>query len=178
MRMVAIVGALAIAIVASPAAQAADAFLSQLVGDWIGRGAMKQGPDAEQERLYCKISNTMSADGMSLLQKGRCSLASNSGTIDGSITALGGKAYSGSLASLASRAPAKLNGVLVETTVDKKKHEQLVLNAEYIDKLSGDKVKSVNTIALVDGGYSLTATKVDPRDGSTYTSSQIIFTAK
>jgi uncharacterized protein YnzC (UPF0291/DUF896 family) len=176
--MVAIVGALAIAIVASTEVQAADAFLSQLVGDWIGRGAMKQSPDAEQERLYCKISNTMSPDGLSLLQKGRCSLASNSGTIDGSITALGDNAYSGSLASLASRAPAVLNGALVETVVDKEKHEQLVLNAEYVDKVSGLPVKSVNTIELVDDGYSLTATKIDPRDGSIYTSSQIVFTAR
>ena len=178
MRMAAIIGALALGIVVGNAALAADPFLSQLVGDWIGRGAMKQSPDAEQERLYCKISNTMSPDGMSLLQKGRCSLASNSGTIDGSITALGDKAYSGSLASLASRAPAKLKGALVETTVDKKKRQQLVLNAEYLDKMSGQPVKSVNTIELVDGGYSLTATKIDPRDGSTYASSLIIFTAK
>ena len=178
MKLSAFAGATLILLAAAIPAQAADAFLSQLVGNWIGRGAMKQSPDAEQERLYCKISNTMSADGLSLLQKGRCSLASNSGTIDGSITALGDKAYSGSLASLASRAPAKLNGALVETTVDKKKHEQLVLNAEYVDKMSGQPVKSVNTIELVDGGYSLTATKIDPRDGSTYTSSQIIFTAK
>ena len=178
MKLSAFAGATLILLAAAIPAQAADAFLSQLVGNWIGRGAMKQGPDAEQERLYCKISNTMSADGLSLLQKGRCSLASNSGTIDGSITALGDNAYSGSLASLASRAPAKLNGTLFEIKVDKVKHEQLVLNAEYVDKLSGEKVKSVNTIQLVDGGYSLTATKIDPRDGSTYTSSQIIFTAK
>ena len=178
MRVTAIIGGLALGFVLSNAALAADPFLSQLVGDWIGRGAMKQGPDSEQERLYCKISNTLSADGMSLVQKGRCSLASNSGTIDGTITALGDKAYSGSLASLASRAPAALKGTLVETIVDKKKHEELVLNAEYIDKVSGKPVKSVNTIQLVEGGYSLTATRVDPRDGSTYTSSQIIFTAK
>jgi hypothetical protein len=178
MKLSAFAGATLILLAAAIPAQAADAFLSQLVGNWIGRGAMKQSPDAEQERLYCKISNTLSPDGMSLLQKGRCSLASNSGTIDGSITALGDKAYSGSLASLASRAPAKLNGTLVETTVDKKKREQLVLNAEYVDKMSGQPVKSVNTIELVGGGYSLTATKIDPRDGSTYTSSQIIFTAK
>ena len=171
-------GAALILLAAAIPASAADAFLSQLVGDWIGRGAMKQSPDAEQERLYCKISNTLSADGMSLLQKGRCSLASNSGTIDGSITALGDNAYRGSLASLASRAPAKLNGALVEVKVDKAKEQRLVLNAEYVDKITGNQVQSVNTIALVEGGYSLTATKVDPQDGSTYTSSQIIFTAK
>ena len=152
------------------AANAEDTFLAQFVGSWIGRGVMKQSAEAEPERVYCKISNTLSADGESLVQKGRCSLASNSGPLNGTITAVGGNAYSGELSSLASRGPASLSGTL--------RGSHLVLTSKFTDKLSGDPVEATNTLTIVAGGYKLTATRPDPKTGSTFTSSEIVFTAR
>ncbi len=152
------------------AAMAEDAFLAQLVGTWVGRGTVKQSADAKPERVFCKISNSLSDDGNALVQKGRCSLASNSGPLSGTITAVGGNAYSGELSSLASRGPAALTGTL--------RGKSLVLTSKFNDKLSGDPVEAINTLAVVAGGYKLSATRADPKTGATFTSSDIMFTAR
>ena len=166
--------ALTVALVTSASA-AQDPFLAKLVGTWIGRGAMVQSADAKAERLYCKVTNTLSEDGTTLNQAGRCSLASASGPIDGHIKAGADNTYSGTLASIGSRGPATLAGGLADNA-DKKK--VLRLNTEYIDKLSGAPVKAVNTLELLpDGGYSLTATRTNPADGKEYTSSKVVFSA-
>jgi hypothetical protein len=153
-----------------PAALAAeDAFLSQLVGSWTGRGAMRISPDAEPERVYCKIANALAADGATLQQKGRCSLASNSGPIDGTISALGSNLYGGLLNSLASKGPATIAGSASGS--------RLELNADFVDSFDGKSARSVIVIDLISGGgYRLTSTRVNPETGASYTASEIVFT--
>jgi hypothetical protein len=149
---------------------AADAFLGKLVGEWTGRGTMKLSAGAAPERVYCKISNTLAADGNTLEQKGRCSLASNSGSVDGTITAAGG-GYKGSLDSLASKGPATLAGTGGAT--------RLELEASFVDVLTNEPAQSTTTIALsANGGYRITTSRADPKTGATFTSSEIVFTAR
>lgn len=169
-RAIVAAAALAALVWTGTAVAAEDPFLSQMVGTWIGRGTSKANAAATPERVYCKVSNTLSPGGSSLIQKGRCSLASNSGAIKGTITALGNNAYAGEMASLASRGPATLSGAL--------QGDRLVLSAKFADKLSGDPVEATNTLALTSNGYQLTATRPDPKTGATFTSSDILFTAK
>lgn len=147
---------------------AEDAFLSRLVGEWIGRGAMRISPDSEPERVYCKIANTLAADGSTLQQKGRCSLASNSGPIDGTISSIGSNLYGGSLSSLASKGPATIAGST--------SGNRLELNAEFVDTFDGKPARSVIVIDLISsGGYRLTSTRVNPETGAAYTASEITF---
>lgn len=154
----------------APAA-ADDAFLGRLIGDWIGRGTMKTSPEAAPERVYCKIGNTLADGGVTLVQKGRCSLASTSGSVNGSIKAVDSGAYRGILESLASKGPATLEGKGAE--------DRLVLNATFVDALTGQPAESVTTIELLSkGGYRLSTTRIDPKTGTTYTGSEIIFSAK
>jgi hypothetical protein len=157
-------------LIATLPAAAGDALLARLAGDWIGRGTMKLRPDAAPERVYCKITNTLSADGMTLLQKGRCSLASNSGRVDGSLTVDAGGNVSGSLNSLASKGPASLSG--------RRSSSRLELTATFVDALTGEPSQSANVMETGADGYRLTTTRTDPKDGSAYTSSEIAFTAK
>ena len=178
---------------AAPASAADDPFLSQLVGNWIGRGAMIQNADAKPERVYCKITNTLADNGASLLQEGRCSLASNSGPIKGKISFAGDGAYAGTLENPAAKGPVRLNGTLAtmtkdpegrivpaeKTTKPEEKIEALQMDTVYVDRLSDSEVRSVNTIAVQPtGGYTLLATRVNPATGETYTSSRIDFTAE
>lgn len=165
MRMFAAGVALAIALPALPAF-AEDAFLSRLAGEWTGRGTMKTSATAEPERVFCKVKNQLSQDGSALTQSGRCSLASNSGPISGTIAAMGSDLYSGTLDSLASRGPASLAGGGAADRVE--------LNAEYIDRLSGDEARSVIVIDFVQNGYRLTSTRVD--GSQKYVTSEIVFT--
>lgn len=177
---------------AAPASADPDPFLAKLAGQWIGRGTMLQGPAATPERVYCKVTNTLSADGKTLSQEGRCSLPGNSGSISGEIRATGENAYAGSLDSLVSRGPATLNGAITPMVADKDGHlaaapggsakadtiDVLQLNADYVDRLSGDQVKALNSIIPVaGGGYVLQATRTAP-DGSSYTASRIVFSDK
>lgn len=156
---------------ASAAAAADDAFLGKLVGDWTGRGTMKTSVDAAPERVYCKIGNTLTENGTMLAQKGRCSLASTSGSVSGSIAATGAGSYKGSLDSLASKGPATLSGRGTPTRLD--------LDAAFVDTLTGQPAQSVTTIELLPaGGYRLSTTRVDLKTGATYTSSEIVFSAK
>jgi hypothetical protein len=150
------------------ASAADDACLSRLVGEWIGNGTMRTGPQAEPERVYCRITNTLGADGRTLQQKGRCSLASNSGPIDGTIAALGSNLYGGSLSSLASRGPTTIAGSA--------NGSRLELNADFVDRFDGKPAHAVIVIHLVSGGgYRLTSTRIDPDDGSSWTASEIVF---
>lgn len=165
MRIFAVGLALAMALPSLPAF-AEDAFLSRLAGEWTGRGTMKTSATAESERVFCKVKNTLSDDGSALTQSGRCSLASNSGPISGTIAAVGSDLYSGTLDSLASRGPASLAGSGVADRVE--------LNADYIDRLSGGEARSIIVIDFVGGGYRLTSTRVD--GGQNYVASEIVFT--
>lgn len=156
---------------ALPSAQAADdPFLSRLVGDWIGRGTMRTGPTAEPERVYCKIVNRLSEDGSSLQQKGRCSLASNSGPIDGTIAAVGSGLYGGSLNSLASKGPATVAGSGNGT--------RLELNADFIDTFDGKPARSIIVLELTAEGYRLTSTRADPGGAEPWQASDIVFAGK
>lgn len=146
-------------------ALADDAFLSQLVGEWTGRGEMRLTASAAPERVYCKVRNDLVEGGQALKQSGRCSLASNSGAIDGLIAAMGSNLYGGTLSSLASRGPAQIAGSL--------NGEKLELNAEYIDTLGGGEARSVIVIDFVPGGYRLTSTRIEA--GGSYKASEIVF---
>jgi hypothetical protein len=168
MRAALAIAALLIGFDAGPAAAAEDAFLSRLVGEWTGRGAMRTSPQAEPERVFCKINNSLTAEGNTLQQKGRCSLASNSGAIDGTIAAMGSNLYGGTLNSLASRGPTTIAGST--------SGNRLELNAEFVDSFDGRPARAVIVIDLVSGGYRLTSTRIDPSDGSAWTASEIVFT--
>jgi hypothetical protein len=153
----------------APAAN--DPLLARLAGDWIGRGLARQTPQAETERVYCKIANVLSADGAALKQTGRCALANQSGKIDGLITALGDGKYGGLLDTLATNGPATLTGTRSE--------DRLVLVAEFIDAVSHQPTTSTTIIeVLPEGGYRLTADRVDPKTGLRYTASNILFAAQ
>jgi hypothetical protein len=115
---------------------------------------MRTTPDADPERVYCKIANTLTGDGATLQQKGRCSLASNSGPIDGSISALGSNLYRGSLNSLASKGPTTVAGSATGN--------RLELNAEFVDAFDGEPSRSVIVI--------------DVDTGAPYTANEIVFT--
>ncbi|HVY20891.1 MAG TPA: hypothetical protein VHA70_12565 [Bauldia sp.] len=158
-----------LAVTAQLAAHADDAVLAKLVGEWTGRGTMQLKPDAAPERVYCKITNTISPDGKTLDQKGRCSLASSSGRVDGEIVLSGDGKYTGTLASLASRGPAALTGTGSASRV--------VLDASFVDALTGNPDTSVNTIEVFADGYRLTTVRKNPQTGEAYTSSTIAFTA-
>jgi hypothetical protein len=152
-------------------AVADDALLASLVGDWIGRGTMKTSAEAAPERVYCKIGNTLTEGGATLAQTGRCSLASTSGSVNGSITADGAGDYRGMLDSLASKGPATLQGKGAANRLD--------LDATFVDALTNQPARSVTTIELLSkGGYRLSTTRTDPKTGTPYTSSEIIFSAK
>lgn len=148
-------------------ALAEDAFLSRLVGDWTGRGSMKTSAGAEPERVYCKIANALSTDGNTLEQSGRCSLASNSGAIDGRISAMGSDLYGGTLNSLASRGPTTIAGSATGN--------RLELNAEFVDAFDGKPARAVIVLEVGSNGYRLTSTRLDPDSGERYTASDIVF---
>jgi hypothetical protein len=155
------------ALLAAPAAHAADdPLLSRLAGSWVGQGTYKQNAGAKEERIYCRITNTLVQNGKALQQRGRCSVASNSGSVDGTITANGGGSYSGQLNSLASIGPAKLSG--------SGSGNRLTMNMTFTDALTKKAVSAVSTTTLSGSGYRLTTRR---QDGG-WTGSDISFTEK
>lgn len=169
MRRLLALAALAIGLQSGTALAAEDPFLSRLVGEWTGRGTLQTGPTAEPERVYCKIANSLAADGSTLQQRGRCSLASNSGPIDGNISAMGANLYSGSLNSLASKGPATVTGSATGSRME--------LSSEYIDTFDGKPARSTIVIDLIaGGGYRLISTRLDP--AGAWKASEIVFSAQ
>ncbi len=161
---------LAIVTLSVPAYADDDPILARLAGDWVGRGTYRQSATAAPERIYCKISNTLVQNGAALAQKGRCSVASNSGPIDGVISAEGGGRYAGTLESLASDGPGKLAGT--------GSGSRLVLETTFVDSRSHEPAIAVTTMELGATGYRLLSERRDPKTGATWTGSDIAFTAK
>ena len=156
---------------ATPVAAADDPLLAQFVGEWIGNGQIRLAPDAELERIFCRITNTLVEDGTALEQKGRCGIATNTGKVDGLITAIGQNRYQGTLESLASRGAASLTGV--------GENGKLVLTSEFVDSQTGESAVSTTTLTVrKGGGYQLTSERIDPDDGASYAESIIIFLAR
>lgn len=151
------------------ATAAEDPFLSRLVGEWTGRGTMQTSPAAEPERVFCRIANSLASDGATLQQRGRCSLASNSGPIDGTISAMGANLYSGALNSLASKGPARISGSASGS--------RLELSSEYVDTFDGKPARATIVIDLIaGGGYRLVSTRLDP--AGAWKASEIVFSAQ
>ena len=156
---------LAAIIFALPAFAADDPILSRLAGQWTGHGTYKQSADAAQEPIFCKVTNTLAQNGTALDQRGRCSVASGSGPIDGTITAAGGGRYSGTLMSLASEGPATFSGTGGSG--------RLTLSMTFVDPHTHQAAKGVTTMTLSGNGYHLVSTRNE--GGKSWTPSDITF---
>lgn len=160
--------ALLAAAVAAPALAADDPILAKLAGDWTGTGTYRQNASAQPERIFCRITNTLVQGGKALQQRGRCSVASNSGSVDGMITAEGGGRYSGSLDSLASVGPASLSG--------SGSGNRLVLSSTFVDTVTKEQAQAETTMQVSGDGYRVTTVRKD--GGPTWTGSDISFKPK
>jgi hypothetical protein len=150
---------------------AEDPLLSRLQGEWIGQGTVRMGPQAEPERIYCRVANTLVDGGLALEQKGRCAVATNSGRLRGKIAAKGQGRYEGSLNSPQTDGPAVLAG---HAEADK-----IVLSAEFVDRFSKRPSLSIISLIVGDGGaYRLVSDTLNPGTGSHFQTSDILFKPK
>jgi len=131
-----------------------DPLLSRLQGKWIGQGMVQNKPGGAQERIYCKVTNSLVNGGSALQQNGRCAVASNSGKLVGTISATGQGNYQGSLDSPQTRGPATLAG--------RAQNDTIVLSANFVDRASKKKEKSTISLVVGDGStYRLVSDKSD-----------------
>ena len=147
-------------------ASANDALLARLVGSWTGHGTYRQSTTTAPEPIFCKVTNTLVNGGTALQQLGRCSVASNSGPIDGIISTAGGGRYTGHLASLASEGPASFSGT--------GGGDRLTLSMTFVDARTHEAAASVTTMTISGNGYRLTTTRKD--GGKSWTATEIRFT--
>lgn len=147
---------------------AEDPILSRLEGEWIGQGMVRMSPAAEPERIYCKVANKLVDGGSALEQKGRCAVASNSGSLKGKIAARGEGRYEGSLDSPQTAGPATLAGQAAE--------DKIVLSAQFIDRFSRRPSLSIISLIVSDNGdYRLVSDTLNPESGKHFQTSDIIF---
>jgi hypothetical protein len=162
------VAGLLLAIGLGPAAAADDPLLSRLAGEWIGQGMVRMSPVSEPERIYCKVANRLVDGGSVLEQKGRCAVASNSGSLKGRIAARGEGRYEGSLDSPQTAGPATLAGQAAD--------DKIVLSAQFIDRFSRRPSLSIISLIVSDNGdYRLVSDTLNPESGKHFQTSDIIF---
>lgn len=154
----------------TPAYPADDPFLSSLVGDWIGRGKARTTPTAAEELVYCKIANRLVDGGKTLEQKGRCAVASNSGTVKGKITAAGDGHYEGSLESFSTNGVATLTG--------SSKSNTLILTASFTDRATRKPSAAKITLVAGDGKYRLVSEALDSSGNTQVKTGDILFDRK
>ena len=149
---------------ASGAAFAADdPALKKLVGEWIGQGMFRWDSISDPERLYCRISSTISADGV-FRETGRCAVANDSAAVRVEIQAVAAGKYAGSASTgLGLRKPATFTGT--------GKGNQLVLVATE----TGEPVPTVLTIDITSGGFRIRAERTDPKTGRKFTATDATF---
>lgn len=147
-----------------PALAANDAILSQLAGNWIGRGTVKQSASAAAEQVYCKIANKLINNGSALEQRGRCAIATNSGQIKGTIAAGGSGSYSGTLDTFNTRGPAKISGKAASNTIN--------FSAEFVDRKTNKPTRASIKLVVADGKYRLVSNGAN----DSFVASDITFT--
>lgn len=157
-----------LAVSAMPALAAGDQLLARLQGDWIGQGMVRMGPEAEPERIYCRVANKLVDGGLALEQKGRCAVATNSGRLKGKIAAKGEGRYEGSLDSPQTAGPAVLAGHA--------ENDKIVLSARFVDRFSKRPSMSIISLTVGDGGaYRLVSDTLNPGTGTHFQTSDILF---
>lgn len=152
----------------APLAAADDSLLAQLAGNWVGRGKARISPTADEELVYCKITNSLVQGGAALEQKGRCAVATNSSSIKGLIKASGNGSYQGTLQSMSSRGPANVAG--------SGSGNQINLTANFTDRRTGKPATAAISIAIGNGRYQLVSANVGPNGQKTRQGSEIVFT--
>jgi hypothetical protein len=167
-RRASLIVALFLGLAPLPVSAAEDPILSQLAGDWIGRGTFKQSANAEPELVYCKVANRLVDGGSALEQKGRCAVATNSGAIKGLITANGAGTYQGSLESISTKGPATIAG--------KGSNGVIVLSADFVDRKTRKPGKSTIKLVVADGKYRLVSNSINPATNAEFVASDILFT--
>lgn len=162
--------AVLLAVSASSAALAAeDPILQRLQGEFIGQGTVRMSPNAEPERIYCKIANKLVDGGQALEQKGRCAVATNSGRIKGKIASTGQGRYAGLLDSPQTQGPAKLAG-------HAEPGHKIVFSAEAIDRFSRQASLSIISLTAGEGGaYRLVSDTLNPGTGKHFQTGDILF---
>lgn len=148
-----------------PARAADDPFLSRMVGEWIGDGTARITAKSEPERIYCRIVATL--DGNTLQQKGRCSVASNSGALSSTITAKGGGRFEGTMtAPQIGSAQSRGSG----------SGNRLQMTADYFDQKTQEKRRATITMTVSDSGYRVVTANAGA--GGDYVASDIVFRKK
>jgi hypothetical protein len=140
-----------------------DAILSQLAGNWVGRGTVKQSANAAAEQVYCKIANKLVNNGATLEQRGRCAIATNSGQIKGTIQAKGGS-YSGTLDTFNTKGPATISGRAASNTIN--------FSAEFVDRKTNRPTRATIKLVVADGKYRLVSNGAN----DSFVASDITFT--
>lgn len=146
-----------------PAFAANDAILSQLAGNWVGRGTVKQSANGAAEQVYCKIANKLVNNGSGLEQRGRCAIATNSGQIKGTIRAAGGN-YSGTLDTFNTKGPATISGRAASNTISFK--------AEFVDRKTNRPTQATIKLVVAEGKYRLVSNGAN----DSFVASDITFT--
>ena len=151
-------------------ALAADTLLQRLAGDWIGRGVYLRNGAADPEPVYCRLSNELAADGVTLNQRGRCAITDTSAGMEVTITALGDGKYTGhgNGIGLGSRGQATLTGT---GTADR-----LELTAELVDTATGDTETAIATMETAGDGYRLRIERAVPEPDGSVIATEIAFT--
>jgi hypothetical protein len=145
-----------------------DPILSRLQGEWVGQGTVRMSPTAAPERIYCKVDNKLVDGGSAIEQKGRCAVATNSGSLKGKIAARGDGRYEGSLDSPQTAGPATLAGHAADN--------KIVLSAEFIDRFSRRPSLSIISLSVGENGqYRLTSDTLNPESGKHFQTSDIVF---
>ena len=150
-----------------PARAADDPILTKLVGDWIGRGKARTTPTAAEELVYCKIANRLVDGGRALEQKGRCAVATNSGTVKGKIIAAGNGRYEGTLESFSTNGVATLAG--------SGKTDTIVLTASFTDRATKKPNQSKITLVTGSGKYRLVSETLDANGNTGVRTGDILF---
>jgi hypothetical protein len=153
----------------APGALAADdPLLKRLIGEWEGIGQFRWDSTSEPERAYCKISNTIAADG-TFREIGRCALATNSASLSMELKAGGPGVYSGSATGstglgIVARRTAPIAGT--------GKGNQIVLTAPPAE---GEAGPAITIIDLQARGFRVRTERVDPATGKKYTAGDVTF---
>lgn len=148
----------------------ATVFLKSMAGKWRGRGTVKTRADDKPQAVACKITNTVSGDGLTLNTSGKCALANGSSSVSGSLTYdKARKVFSGRLIDISGPGQIQQSqGTLAGAT--------LTIKAVTLNPDSGDKSQSVIAIRRNGSGrFSLNSMVTTAKRREAFRAAQLTF---
>ncbi len=156
----------------APAALSADPFLSDMVGNFQGKGFVRKNAASNEENIRCRLSNAVANGGSHLRVTGTCAVAGLVLPVTGSIIQEGGNKYSATIFR-------NLAGFTTDLFSGNRSGSNLKLKFSGINQMTKEAISATMVLAKRSASaFDISLTGTDPESKKPFSVGTIRFSSK